>query len=226
MSFSAIYYTDNSLPLPFWRVCVAYLDRALTTSLVEGDTPAEMLVYANEPIGWLPSWWQVRIVQGQRGLHDCYTKILAGLKRARHQTVYFLEHDVLYPENYFHHVAKPGAFWYGSNLYRQNSHGFFRHRRGLTSVCVAQRNLCKLQFQGRLDMIARQERIVWDEPGGNQGDIAPMIDLPPDRNPVIDIRHGHNLTGMREADQYRSEIRYWGKHQPLWDSYELPEVTG
>jgi hypothetical protein len=201
---------------PLWRTCVEQLEKA------RGGM--RLIALGNSAMPMLPGCWEQRVVRGQRGLHDCYLKIANGLDGlAPDDTVYLLEHDVLYPDGYFSRECGPDAsFLYHQPVFRQNQHGFFPHTRGMLTSCVrstaGQLTAC---FQKRLVWLRNHVRITWDEPGG-MGEVAPMVlDQCPDNKPVVDIRHGHNLTGHREAETYMDSIPYWGSHAALWSKYEL-----
>lgn len=223
--FGVLLYTHNELPDRLAEVCFSRLSAAVASSYCEGMPWPECVIVSSRP--WTPAHpgWENLTATGRRGLHDCYTKIVAGLERMTQHWVYLVEHDVLYPDGFFAHVPPAGErYWYNTHVYRQTPLGFFSDPTWLTSNCVAERELLLCQFRGRLAMVERGERIVWDEPGRNLHDIAPMAAWR-SALPTVDIRWGGNLTGMRTAAQYLQELAPYGRHADLWASYGLPPVT-
>jgi hypothetical protein len=242
MSFTVIYYTDSNLHPPLWRKCIGQLDAAIIDAAESEPCPPEVIALGNRHMPELPGWWQQHEVHGVHGLHDCYTKIVRGLMLAQHNTIFLAEHDVLYPVGYFDHSPRAGAFDYCRSVFRQNVHGFFpwwcnRHRPTLTSCVSASRALLCEEFAARLAWVSASDkypagrRIVVDEPGVYWQewltDGQPIVARPEfydldEGSSIIDIRHGHNLTGMRESETYLDHLPYWGSHADLWRSYELP----
>jgi len=225
MSFTAIYYTDNRLPVDLWQVTLHHLNRALCHASEPGLAPPQVLAMVQGQTSLIPEWWAQHTVTGERGLHDCYMKIMAALEMAEFPQVWLLEHDVLYPLSYFDYVLDTSVrcFWFDVNNWVQCEHGFFARNRCLTSCCTARRDLLRDSFATKLGMISRGERITWDEPGGMQEvPDCPMVRRKGNQ-PVIDIRHGHNLTGQRYSGRegYRDKLAPWGSHRELWESYGL-----
>ena len=237
MSYSVIYYTDNKLPLQFWQTCIKQLMWSIAASTDDEPAPPEVLIMCNEPIPWLPEHWQQHVVRGDRGLHDCYTKILAGLDLARHEIVYLCEHDVLYPEGYFEFTPNAKAFWFNHCTVRMNERGFFPHGSDITSACCGLIEPLRASFAKRMEWISHDWRIVWDEPGavwpergspGDRGYSPAYCDVLPSafymsEFAVVDVRHGTNLTGYREARAggYVAELPYWGKASDWWEEFGL-----
>ena len=169
--------------------------------------------------------WQIIEARGDKGLHDCYVKIMAGLEAAMGDVIYLTEHDVLYPLTYFDdELPDPNRFCYNTNIYRLNTHGFFWHGKPLTSQCVANKEMLKDCYTMRLAWIFEGRRIVWDEPGG-MDEIAPMYEYQ-NENPAIDIRHGGNLTGMRTAEKYDRDVYPWGSSDELWAKWGQETAEG
>lgn len=222
MNLAAIYYTDCRLHPPLWHRCIDVLERALCCARLDGHT-VQMLAVGSRPMPEVPEWWTQLEAHGQHGEHDCNVKIARGLAEADYDTVYLLEHDVLYPEGYFGGPVRTDRFDYCESVYRQNQHGFFPNHisKYLTSTCVSSRDLFAECYQWRIRLMESGGRITWSEPG-RMGETAP-VDTWTCERAVIDIRHGGNLTGMRDARHYLSYLPYWGDHEKLWRSYGMEE---
>jgi|GEM_PF-6005744 len=211
--FSVILYTHQPPEMPeALRVeCFRRLHAAILESADSEPCPPSCIVVSTRPYA-APAPWRNVLASDARGPYfDCYTKIVAGCSVATHAQTYLVEHDVLYPDGYFGYVMPASrGFGYNRNTVRLSRRGYFRCPGQLTSNCVADRALLLAQFRARLDLLARGGRVVWDEPGRNAGDIAPMLDWW-SAAPVVDVRWGGNLTGDREAARYLSDVAPWGK---------------
>lgn len=219
---TALLYTHNRISPEIWKSFAYCLDCAVSNA---GDV--EVICMSTEVID-VPDYWDLKIWPMQEsGLTDCYQKIRRGLDIALGDSVYLIEHDVLYPPTYF--TGEPGllaadAFHYNDNGYTLNHHGFFPHWRKLTSNIVAKRELLIEDFDLRLKWREDGVHITWDEPGG-MGEVGKMYDwhCP---EPVIDVRHRANLTGYREGDTYLDHVPYWGSSGSWVERLALEDPNG
>jgi len=219
--FNIILYTHNELPDAIRDACFQTLTDAASDACCDGMPQPFRLVVSSIP--WPAHFgWQNIIVIGDRGYHDCYVKILAALELCPYTQTFLVEHDVLYPAPYFDWPMPDDArlFWYNRNTWRLNKHGWFPCPGQLTSNCCAHRDLLREQFAARLALVERGHRIVWDEPGRNPGDIAPMADWQCSA-PVVDVRWGGNLTGNRDAKLYYPKLPPWGEASEWTRKLEL-----
>lgn len=198
-----IYYTHNDLKPSIFSACF--------NQLIKAAKDHQLIIVSSRPISGAPGdATQILWSYKEPGLRDCYEKIILGLAHAEHQMVYLVEHDVLYPCGYFDQAPAPdqSVFWFNMHVFRLNWRGFFLWGSQLTSNCVARVDLLRKCYDERMGWLMAGERIVWDEPG-RMGEVCPMANYGTIK-PTIDIRHGTNLTGMREADgEYLDEITGW-----------------
>lgn len=219
----ALLYTHKIPPANIWPVVVRHLEAALV------GRDVEMVVISNEPRE-LPAGWRNILKADPRGAYfDCYGKIVAGLEATERDVVFLLEHDVMYPPEYFELRLPEQApewrsrWWYQNWVYTENSAGFWETPRTLTSQLVADRTLLLETFRRRLEWLAGGGTIDWDEPGKCRvGQCDTHCDMGMWRvagAPTIDLRYGGNLTGMRQPRQdgrYRQRIPGWPPHDQLW----------
>lgn len=206
--FSAIYYTDNNAPEPLLRHCFDQL-----SAIKQGG---ELIVVAQQPAAIFEQADHLTIVGSQPRSHlSMYRQILGGLETARHDRVFLVEHDVLYPEGYFaYRPPHREAFWYNENAYRMNNEGFFKADYLMTSNCCGDRDDLHRAIEQRIRAIEAGGRMTWAEPGVGGHDSFTAYRWQ-NRYPTIDVRHGANFTGDRAAPVYLGSIPYWGNHAAL-----------
>ena len=146
---------------------------------------------------------------------NVYEQILAGIGAAAKPVIALAEHDVLYPPGYFEALADAAGdgVCYNTNLWRLNAHGFFRTANThLLSNCGGARGLLARRIRAKLGEARRRGIPDWAEPRGDAEFRAP--------HPTVDIRHGTNFTGGRNAPngRYRQSIDYWGECRDLRSS--------
>lgn len=221
--FSVILYTHVPLDTPLLRFCHEALDAAIDASASTEACPPERILVSSEPLSVSHGWSNI-IAKGSHGLNDCYVKIATALAAASYDLVYLTEYDVLYPPGYFDYTPPKeprNGWWYNSHVFRQNRSGFWYDCTTLTSQLCAHRLPLHNLFQARLAKQAAGQRIVWDEPGRDNGDAGQMLYWR-SAMPTVDIRWGGNLTGDRSANRYLQELAPWGRHDYLWARYGLP----
>ena len=139
---------------------------------------------------------------------NVYEQILAGVAAARAPLVALAEHDVLYPRAYHEALAEAAraGVCYNTNAWRLNQRGFFRTRNTrLLSNCGGPREELARRIRAKLAEARRAGIPEWAEPDSDVEFGAP--------HPTVDIRHGSNFTGGRNAPngRYRQSIDYWGE---------------
>jgi len=193
MSFTAILYTHEDLSELPYAYCFRRIQIAIGDTSSHDYLPPHCIAVTSTPQK-LPRPWVNVVATGERGLHDCYTKIIAALEIAKHPQVFLLEHDVLYPDGYFDYVLDgETTFCYNLNVWTLNETGAWHTPRWLTSNLAADRALLRRQFAARLDLLNRGERVQWDEPGRNPGDIAEAAESSTSRRhgPPRHLRNSH-----------------------------------
>jgi glycosyltransferase involved in cell wall biosynthesis len=189
-------------------------------------------------------WGAERIILPlERGYLTMAKQILAGLKLLDTDVVFLAEHDCLYPPGYFDHLPDPGCYVFAGNTWKVDAasgRALFYHCEQLSGL-VAARTLLLDHFRRRvahLEANAFSRRLGF-EPGkpsrhGGLDDIprAPWWN----ERPIVDIRHGSNLTPSRwRREQFRNErytrgwteadeIPGWGRTAGRFDAW-LAEVT-
>jgi len=221
--FTVILYSHRDLSEPPYRRCFHVLDAAVSYSARTEMSAPECIAVTSAPQN-LPGYWRNIVATGERGHHDCAVKIIAGCEAARHTTVFLVEHDVLYPCGHFDVAPTTAdAFYYCPNVWTVSPDSAWpTPDRYLTSTVCADRALMLRQFEARRRLLESGGRIVWDEPGRNDGDIAePRWLKRSDGTPVVDVRFGGNLTGMRHGGTGHTGIPGWGDSRALYESLGL-----
>jgi hypothetical protein len=138
-----------------------------------------------------------------------FRQILAGLERASHPIVFLCEHDVLYPDDYFREMAEPAGehgIVANRNVIHLSPAGFFQADRSVNflSNIAGCRPRLQSTIASKLAELAAG-RLVFAEPQGHE--IATIFCS----SPVADIRHGRNLTGMRNSPLYSQTDPVYGE---------------
>lgn len=232
MKILGIWYTNNKAPLKIMQASLRSIERAqrLSRHPVHIETCTWSHVDGNPFMEWHAN--------DQNGNHLTITRQMKQCINAAQGILYsfeavcFLEHDTLYPENYFDRVAD--AFLANplapvvSNLDYEglNATGF---------LAVKERHEPMHQLSLRADYaLANLDRCLTHyaagtpdtllEPdSGPMGDRSKWVRLPPDgRKPSLHINFHGRFTSHGEVVYYQHsygkvEHPYWGKAEDLWD---------
>jgi hypothetical protein len=198
--FSVIFYTNNSVSEKVLALALSTVKGTIATS-----AEAELIV-----VSWQPLPIQNNIVWKihESSHKNIYNQIMAGLKKAKHDTIFLAEHDVLYPKSHFD-LRPQDKIVYNSNVYHLTRDGYFKAPPvNFLSALVAKKEILTFGIQEKLKEIETTGRVVWAEPQGPNG-----CERVEGADPIIDIRHGHNLTGMRSSEKYLEELKPWGRYE-------------
>ena len=210
MSYSVIMPTINNAPGALAKACF---------ESIEANATGELIVCASEQPQHAPDWKFVPLGRHKSAYVDCYSRLLAMLEVCSFETVFIVEHDVLYAAGYFDPAqVREDHFAYNVNLKTLTPGGYILHERPrlVTSQVMAPRGLFAEHFRRSIQWIESGNRIVWDEPGlkwCDDGLAFPTVAGKVEYNapaPSIDVRWGGNLTGNREATQYQQQCPTWG----------------
>lgn len=168
----------------------------------------------------VPGHWDIITIKQQsriqRSIYQMYVNILCGVGQTDADYIYLAEHDVLYPKGYFeeHHELQKWHFRYTKPGYYLSANGYSERTGAPLSSFICERDalerFCRLQIL----FIGQHCRIKQSEPEPNTWIISRRV-LP---IPYIDIRHGKNHTGNRNASDYVEHIHdYWPKAKQLWN---------
>ena len=142
-----------------------------------------------------------------------FRQILAGLEALTTDVAFLVEHDVLYPECHFaFNPPRDDRYYYNTHVWRvdaKTGQAVYYFMRNTSALC-ASRLLLIDHYRRRVE---RTERDGYDhatgyEPGAHR--LPAGIDNVPLETwasaiPLVDIRHGCNLTASRwRQDQFRS----------------------
>lgn len=179
----------------------------------------------------------------ERGYLTMARQILTGLELLDTDVVFFCEHDCLYPAGYFDHRPMPGIYEYAGHTWKVDAasgRALTYEMQQLSGLC-GERRLLLDHFRRRVAHIEQHgfSRRMGFEPGkpvrhGGLDDVprATWANLVP----IVDIRHGHNLTPSRwSKDQFRNQkytagwlegdaIPGWGRTAGRFSAW-LAEVT-
>lgn len=233
MGVSIVYYTDNRLDSdPIGEAVRAQLDHvAWHHELI--SVSLEPIDFGNRNI----------VVPLKRGIVTMFRQILAGLEAASYDTVFFAEHDVLYPRRHFDFVPPTNeAFYYNEHSWRvraEDGQGLFYWCRQTSALC-ADRQLLIGHYRRRIERCEQNARDLKRQglPVKNGGysrylGFEPGCHTPPrgvdsypaithrDPEPSLDIRHDRNLTPNRwSQDLFRDKSTCqgwtWSDEIPYW----------
>ena len=141
-----------------------------------------------------------------------------------HSHAFVAEHDVLYPEDYFTPLATPN-FSYTKNVIYLCQDGFRRRRvaGAPLSTLLAPIDLLIVELDCMIAVLATGGKLSSAEPGQWRGSENSLrVGYRDLSAPVVDVRHGENLTGSRTGGSPRRTNKYWGSAKKLWHSLGLP----
>lgn len=149
----------------------------------------------------------------ERGYLTMARQILTGLELLDTDVVFFAEHDCLYPVGYFDHRPQPGVFEYAAHTWKVDAatgRALTYQMEQLSGLC-AERTLLLDHFRRRVAHIEAHgfSRRMGFEPGKPTRH-GGLDDIPratwSNALPIVDIRHGDNLTPSRwSKDQFRNQ---------------------
>jgi hypothetical protein len=202
MSFSVVYYSNNSIDKKILDYCLDSL-----TNQLKLIAKAELILVTWESIPnqennllWEKSSCPYRNIYGQISL---------GLSSAKYNTIFLAEHDVLYPDSHFDlrncQEIQEGKIVFNSNVYHLTKSGIFKAQGcNFLSTLVSDKNILAGGIRAKLRELNSTGQVLWCEPEGING--YKRIE---GKDPVLDIRHTRNLTGTRESDSYIEKIAMW-----------------
>ena len=220
MKAVGIFYTDNR-KMP-GKLALRCWDQAVWAAQENG---VDMVYVGQQPRpaewGYLPvAEVVVKPAPGTHFQQRIYEAILAGLAAApAAEMVYLVEHDVLYPAEHFglHESPELDGQWlgYDCTCARLTPAGYLAHAQPLLSCLVGYRTMIHTQLSGRLAFLRSGGRWTWSElgrAGRGAGDYKCVVRA---GAPVLDLRWGGNVTGMRKGEAVPTWDG-WGDFRQVW----------
>jgi hypothetical protein len=195
VKFSVVYYSDLRNPESIRTYCLNNL-RELVTKL------------GGEFISSIKT-------DGSPSHERLYTQILEGIEQAESDRIFLAEDDVLYPEDHFTRPPKISTFGYNKNVWHISKQGYFDNdwTGSFLSACFGNKSALQEVITKKLKE-AKSGKLIHAEP--EQAECIWRT-----RNPILDIRHGENFTGMRNSNQLVDYLPYWGNHLELCNKLQL-----
>lgn len=200
-----LYYTNNNISEKIMNYC---LDRLIESEKHITAVSQTELHYINSNL--------INIVYESTLLpitSSIYRQILLGLKNMKEDYIYFAEHDVLYPKDYFNKIHVDGRnIAYNNNIKRLNIEGFYNfeefppHKVTMLSQLSGWRTDLIEIFTNRLANNNKGNWYDWVEP--NELNVVQYTNP----SPTVDLRLENNHTGNRKPrnGQYIQSCEYWG----------------
>jgi len=188
---------------------------------------------------------RINFAKHERGYLTMFRQILAGLRVLEADVVFLCEHDVLYPPEHFDFVpSDPDVIFYNEHVWKVDvaTGRALHYRCRQTSGLCAYRDTLLEHYERRVALVQAHgfSRRMGFEPG-THGRAERIDDLKSEawwsERPLVDIRHGHNLTPSRwRQDQFRNtrscrgwteadEVPGWGRTKGRFDEW-LREALG
>lgn len=153
------------------------------------------------------------VLPAARGYLTMARQILLALELLDTDVVFFCEHDCLYPVGYFNHRPMPGVYEYAANTWKVDAasgRALTYQMEQLSGLC-GDRRLLLDHFRRRVAHLEAHgfSRRLGFEPGkpvrhGGLDDVPRSTWANP--VPIVDIRHGDNLTPSRwSREQFRNQ---------------------
>jgi len=202
--FSVVYYSNGCVPGALQQYCL----KALADSVAASGGEIVCVTWHPTTLD-MPAFRNILWPHHESTHINLYRQILSGITAARSSQIILAEHDVLYPAGYHEAMlanVASGGICYNKNIWCLNPRGFFRAADcDFLSNCGSLRKVLSRRLRSKIREIERRGYVDWTEPAADFRFASPT--------PTVDIRHGHNFTGMRRPPnyKYRSQIEYWGK---------------
>lgn len=217
-----IYYTDNRLALKIARTVQKQLTK------ISSDLNIPIVSASLKPMPHFGTK-NVYLPHLKSGYLTMFKQILAALENSTADIIFFCEHDVLYHPSHFEFTPPTkDKFYYNQNFWKlriTDGHALHFNANQLNGMCVYREQAIK-EYRERVKRVEKEgyDRNMGFEPGTHDKNFgiwkSPL--------PIIDIRHGSNMTknrwgqdefhnknccrGWKETDD---EIPGWGKTKEL-----------
>lgn len=146
-------------------------------------------------------------------INSFYRNILAGIRKAKKNLVFIVDHDCLYPDGYFEQTTREDLS-YCKHVYYLAESGFVLRKFNYApmSTLIAQKVVLKEAIKRKMKM----EAIRWFEPGIEDPGYKSEIEWR-EFEPTIDIRHKDCFTKHKQTfEGGKDAIHKWGKASDLW----------
>jgi len=208
MDKAILYYTDQKLHGGVAKHCRKNLRK------VAGNIPIFSVSQGELEFGT----YNYVIEEMERSRFSMYQQIQYGLFKMYEvlnpKFVFFAEHDVLYPLDYFDFIPdRNDTFYYFIRKYFMNQKGFWYTGQCDLSTLAGNFKLVLAHFTLRLYriMYLNMKKGGWEksEPGTSRDDHTGLWEVRSNKYPCIDVRHGNNISNVIEKPVL-SNIEYWG----------------
>lgn len=223
-----VYYTDNRLDSTIMNFC--------QKQLIESANNKYIVSVSLKPMNFGDNI----VADLERGYLTMFKQILAGLEAIDADIVFFAEHDILYPPEYFEFVPSDQTkIYYNLNCWHlrfSDGHALYYTAKRLSQLC-AYRDILIEHYRQRIlntEKALRENkdahefnrfiRLQGFEPGThNRKERVDNLqsEIWVSKYPTVDIKHGHNLTSARwKQDQFRDQrnCQNWQEAEeiPFW----------
>ena len=218
-----IFYTDNILPE---HVANAVQDQLRKIS-AEKNIP---IVSASlKPLDNMGTNIHVDLPWGRLSM---WKQILAALEASTSEYIFFAEHDVLYSPSHFEFTPpRKDTYYYNHNIWKvrlEDDLAIHYHACILSGMCC-DRELAIKEFKKRVEVLTAEGKwrsSMGYEPGTRGIRRGGFFDNPwkswESEVPLVDIKHGHNLTTQRwKKEEYRDQ-----ENCTNWEESTADKVPG
>jgi glycosyltransferase involved in cell wall biosynthesis len=228
-----VFYTENRVPKEIAQAVRDQLHRCMSGEHITAVSLKPLSYYENNIV-----------LNLERGIMTMFKEILAGLEASKEDIIFLCEHDCLYPPEHFDFTPTiREAYHYNTHTYKtdyETGQSVYYLCRQVSGLCAFRETLIT-HYRTRISRMeenARQAIARGEEPknGGHDRncgyepgnhpfprgiDNLPIIDFRT-QNPILDIRHGKNLTKSRwDTSEFRDkstcqdfrlcdEVPFWG----------------
>lgn len=215
-----IYYTCN-------RISDFFANNVKSRLLeLAGDIP--IISVSHKPIDFGNN-----ICLGDIGIsvYNIYKQIFIGAQQAKTKYVICCEDDCIYTPEHFDYIPPDDIFYYNENNWVVDpNYGFFWHRGGNMSNCIANTKLLvdtlELRFQKFPDFMPREKCSGFSEPGRHEHYLGlPIVKMQLFKTiiPTLTFNHRPSCGGMRKLMNYQKGtvtevIEPWGRGKDLWET--------
>ena len=218
LSKGIIYYTDNHLNLKIARAVQSQL------RMVSETKGIPIASASLKPMSNMGKNVHVKMQPGRLAM---FSQVLAALEASTSDIVFFCEHDVLYHPSHFDFIPeKNDTFYYNQNFWKVRTTddlAIHYDANQLSGLCCY-RELAVKEFKERVRRVAAEgwRNSMGYEPGTRGIRRGGFSNNPwkswKSEFPIVDIKHGHNLTTQRwHQEQFRNKENCTGWLESMVD---------
>ena len=201
---------------------ILYYSNNVIDDTILNNTVINLLLESNLPIFTVTKSSKIqfgfrnKVYNGVDSHISILSQIKLGLESIKTETVFFAEHDVLYPKSHF--MLDSSQVAVNTNCWGLSPAGFYKyHYNNYPLSCIFGNRFLLLEaINDKLVNWKNKNRYI--EPGK---DDATIVTNESGKDPVLSISHNLNFTHWVPSSKKRGYLKYWGNYIKLRRRLEL-----